>query len=95
LSSHLLSKNNKITIYKINFAYGSVWMCSLISDVKGGTLTEGVEYRVLRKIFQPKRVEVTGGWRKLHNEEFHNLYFSPSVIRMIKSRRLRWAGHVA
>jgi hypothetical protein len=49
---------------------------------------------VLRKIFGPKRDEVTGGWRKLHNEEFHNLYSSPSIIRVIKSRRMRWAGHV-
>jgi hypothetical protein len=43
----------------------------------------------------PKRDEVTGGWRKLHNEELHNLYSSPSKIRMIKSRRMRWAGHLA
>jgi hypothetical protein len=50
---------------------------------------------VLRRIFGPKRDEVTGGWRKLHNEELHNLYSSPSIIRMIKSRRMRWAGHVA
>jgi hypothetical protein len=53
------------------------------------------ENRVLRRIFGPKRDEVTGGWRKLHNEELHNLYFSPSIIIMIKSRRMRWAGHVA
>jgi hypothetical protein len=53
------------------------------------------ENRVLRRIFGPKRDEVTGGWRKLHNEELHNLHSSPSVIRMIKSRRMRWAGHVA
>jgi hypothetical protein len=52
------------------------------------------ENRVLRRIFEPKRDEVTGGWRKLHNEELHNLYSSPSIIRMIKSRRMRWAGHV-
>jgi hypothetical protein len=51
--------------------------------------------RVLRRIFGPKRDEVTGGWRKLHNEELHNLYSSPSIIRMIKSRRMRLAGHVA
>jgi hypothetical protein len=50
---------------------------------------------MLRKIFGPKRDEVTGGWRKLHNEELHNLYSSPSIIGMIKSRRMRWAGHVA
>jgi hypothetical protein len=53
------------------------------------------ENRVLKRIFGPKRDEVTGGWRKLHNEELHNLYSSPSIIRMIKSRRMRWAGHVA
>jgi hypothetical protein len=46
-------------------------------------------------IFHPKRDEVTGGWRKLHNEVLHNLYSSPSIIRMIKSRKMRWAGHVA
>jgi hypothetical protein len=48
---------------------------------------------VLKRIFGPKRDEVTGGWRKLRNDELHNLYSSPSVIRMIKSRRMRWAGH--
>jgi hypothetical protein len=53
------------------------------------------EYRVLRGIFGPKRDEVTGGWRKLHNEDLHNLYCSPSIIRIIKSRRMRWPGHVA
>jgi hypothetical protein len=47
------------------------------------------------EIFGPKRDEVTGSWRKLHNEELHNLYSSPSIIRMNKSRRMRWAGHVA
>jgi hypothetical protein len=49
----------------------------------------------LRKIFGPKRDEVTGDWRKLHNEELHNLYSSPSIIRIINSGRTRWAGHVA
>jgi hypothetical protein len=53
------------------------------------------ENRVLRRIFGPERDEVTGGWRKLHNEELHKLYSSPNIIRMIKSRRMRWAGHVA
>jgi hypothetical protein len=52
------------------------------------------ENKVLRKIFGPKRDEVTGGWRKLHNEELHDFYSSPSIIRIIKSRRMRWAGHV-
>jgi hypothetical protein len=50
---------------------------------------------MLRRIFGPKKDGVTGGWRKLHNEELHNLYSSPSIIRIIKSRRMRWAGHVA
>jgi hypothetical protein len=50
---------------------------------------------VLRRIFGLKRGEVTGGWRKLHNEELHNLYSSLSMIRIIKSRRIRWVGHVA
>jgi hypothetical protein len=53
------------------------------------------ENRVLRRIFGPKRDEVTGGWRKLHNEELHNLYSSQNIIRMIKSRRMRWTGYVA
>jgi hypothetical protein len=53
------------------------------------------ENRVLRRIFEPKRDEVTGEWKKLHNKEFHDLYSSPSIIRIIKSRRMRWAGHVA
>jgi hypothetical protein len=53
------------------------------------------ENRVLRIIFGPKRDEVTGDWRKLHNEELHNLYSPPSIIRTNKSRRMRWAGYVA
>jgi hypothetical protein len=50
---------------------------------------------MLRRIFGPKRDEVTGQWRKLHSAELHNLYSSPDIIRQIKSRRIRWAGHVA
>jgi hypothetical protein len=53
------------------------------------------ENRVLRRIFEPKRDGVTGGWRKLHNEELRDLYSSPSIIRIINSRMMRWAGHVA
>jgi hypothetical protein len=54
-----------------------------------------IENRVLRGIFGPKRDEVTGEWRKLHNEELHDLYCSPTIVRLIKSRIMRWAGHVA
>jgi hypothetical protein len=52
------------------------------------------ENRVLRRIFGPKREEVAGGWRRLHNEELHNLYASPNIIRVIKSRKMRWVGRV-
>jgi hypothetical protein len=50
---------------------------------------------VLRRIFRPKRDQVTGGWREVHNEELHNFYTSPSIITIIKSKRMRWAGHIA
>jgi hypothetical protein len=53
------------------------------------------ENRVLRRVFGPKRDEVTGEWRKLHNEELNDLYSLPNIERVVKSRRMRWAGHVA
>jgi len=53
------------------------------------------ENRVLRKVFGPKRDKVTGEWRKLHNEELNDLYSLPNIVRAVKSRRMRWAGHVA
>ena len=53
------------------------------------------ENRVLRSVFGPKRDEVTGEWRKLHNEELNDLYSLPNIVRVVKSRIMRWAGHVA
>jgi len=53
------------------------------------------ENRVLRRVFGPKRDEVTGEWRKLHNEELRDIYSLPYIVRVVKSRRMRWAGHVA
>jgi hypothetical protein len=67
----------------------------MVSDSKGGTELRVFENRVLRRIFGPKKDGVTGRWRKLYNDELHNLYSSLRIIRIIKSRRMRWAGHVA
>jgi hypothetical protein len=68
----------------------------LVSHTEGGIKRLRVfENKVLRRRFVPKRDEPTGDWRRLHNEELNDLYSSPNIIRVIKSRRLRWAGHVA
>jgi hypothetical protein len=95
LSSRLLSKNVKIRIYNTTIILSVVLYgcetCSLTLREKHRLRV--FEDRVLRKIFGPKRDE--GGWRKLHNELLRDLYSSPSLIRIIKSRRMRWAGHVA
>jgi hypothetical protein len=84
-----------IGIEKFNFAcslYGcETWSVTLREEHK----LRVIENRVIRTLFGSKRDEVTGGWRKLHNEELHNLYSSPSIIRMIKSRRMRWTRHIA
>jgi hypothetical protein len=94
-SSCLISKNLKIKIYK------TVILPVVLYGCKTWSLTLGEEHRlrvfenrVLRKIFGPER-EVDGSWRKLHNDELHSLYSSPNIDRVIKSRRMRWAGHVA
>jgi hypothetical protein len=91
----LLSKNLKIRIYETIILpvvlYGcETWSLTLREEHRLGVF----ENRVLRRIFGPKRDEVTGEWRKLHNEELHDLYSSLSNIRIIKARRMRWAGEV-
>jgi uncharacterized membrane protein len=67
----------------------------LISDIKGEHRLRVFENRVLRRIFGPKRDEMTSEWRKLHTKELRVFYSSPIIIRMIKSKRMRWAGNVA
>ena len=95
LSSRLLSKNTKIKIYRTIVlplvVYGcETWLLTLREERR----LRVFEDRVLR-IFEPKRDEVTGEWRKLHNEELNGLYFSSNIIRVIKSRRMILPGHVA
>jgi hypothetical protein len=96
LSSRLLSKSVKVRIYKAIILPVVLYECETWSlTVREEHKLMVFENRVLWRIFGPKRDGVTGGWRKLHNEELHNLYSSPSIIRIIKSRKMRWAGHVA
>jgi hypothetical protein len=96
LSSRLLSRNVKVKIYKTIILSVVLYGCETWSlTLKEEHRLRVFENRVLRKIFGPKRYEVTGEWRKLHNEELHNLYSSPDIIRQIKSRQMRWTGHVA
>jgi hypothetical protein len=96
LSSCLLSRNVKVKIYKTIIMPVVLYGCETWSlTLREENRLTVFENRVLRRIFGPKRDEVTGEWRKLHNEELHILYSSPNIIRQIKSRRMRWAGHVA
>jgi hypothetical protein len=92
----LLSKGIKIRIYKNIILplvlYGcEIWPLTLREEHR----LRVFEKRVLRRMFGPKRNEVTGDWRKLHNEKLLNLYSSPNISRLIKSRRMRLAGHEA
>ena len=96
LSSTLLSKNLKIKIYRTIILpvvlYGcETWSLILREERRLRVFENGV----LRRMFGPKRDEVTGEWKILHNEELNDLYSSPNIVRVIKSRRMRWAGHVA
>jgi hypothetical protein len=89
-------KNVKVRIYKTIILPVVLCGCETWSLTVGEEHKLGVfENKVLRRIFKPKRDGVRGGWRKLHKEELHNLYSSPCIIRIIKSRRMSWAGHVA
>jgi len=95
LSSRLLSKNLKIkicrTIVLPIVLYGcKTWSLTLREERK----LRVFENMVSRRIFGPRRDKVTGEWRRLHNEELNDLYTSPSIVRVIKSRRMRWAGHM-
>jgi len=96
LSSRLLSKNLKIKIYKTIILPVVLYECETWSLTLREECRQRVfEKRVLRKVFGPKRNEVTEEWRKLHNEELNDLYSLPNIVRVVKSRRMRWAGHVA
>jgi hypothetical protein len=94
LSSRLISKNLKIKICKTVILPVVLYGCETWSFILWEEHRLKVsENRMLRRICDPKREE-DGSWRKLHNDELHNLYSSPNIVRMIKSRRMRWAGHV-
>jgi hypothetical protein len=96
LSSRLLSKNVKVKIYKTIILLVVLYGCETWSlTLREENRMRVFENRVLRRMFGPKRDEVTGEWRKLYIEEFHILYYSPNIIRQIKSRIMRWAGHMA
>jgi hypothetical protein len=88
-----LSRNVKVKIYKTIILLVVLYGCETCSHIKGRLRV--FDNRVLRRILEPKRGEVTGEWRKLHSEELHILYSSPNVIRQLKLRRMRCAEHVA
>jgi hypothetical protein len=92
----MISKNVKIKIHGILMLPGVLYGCETWSlAVRRDRMLGVLENRVLRRIFGPKRDEVRGEWRRLQNKELYALYSSPNIIRVIKSRSLRWEGHVA
>jgi len=96
LYSSLLSKNLKIKIRRTVILTVVLYGCETWSlTFKEERRLRVVENRLLRRIFGPKRDEVTGEWRKLHNGEIKVMYYSSNIIWVIRSRRMRWAGHVA
>jgi hypothetical protein len=96
LSSNLLSRSVNIKIYRTILSPVVLYSCkSWLLTLREEYRMSVFENRVLRRLFGPKSDEVTGEWRKLHNKELYALYSSPNIIRVIKSRRLRWAGHIA
>jgi hypothetical protein len=95
LSSHLLSRNVKVKIYKTIILPVALYGCETWSlTLREENRLRVFENRILRTVFGPKSDEVTGEWRKLHNEELHSVYSSPDIIRQVKSMRMRWAGYV-
>jgi len=96
LSSRLLSKNLKIKIYRTIILPVVLYGCETCSlTLRGERKLRVFENMVLRRIFEPRRDEVTEEWKRLHNEELNDLYSSPYIVRVIKWRRMRLAGHVA
>jgi len=96
LSSSLLSKNLNIKIYRTIILPFVLYGCETWSLIlREEHRLRVFENRMLRRIFGPKRGEVTGEWRKLSNEELNGLYCSPNIVQVIKLRIMRWAGHVA
>jgi hypothetical protein len=96
LSSRLLSKDLKIKIYRTIILPMVLYVCETwLLTLREECRLRVFENRVLRRVFGPKRDEVRGEWRKLHNKELNKLYSLPSIARVVKSRRMKWAGHVA